>query len=405
MTILHVITRLILGGAQQNTVYSCAGQATAGHKVHLAYGPIYGPEGSLLDEAKRSGAKLHEIPALVRPVQPWKDLACYRALRKLIREIQPDIVHTHSSKAGIVGRFAGWRERGKSPRNLPKVVHTIHGLAFHGEQHPAVHKLYVGLERICAKRCDKLVAVSRPMVDAFVEKSIAPESQCVVIPSGVDLNRFAMNPEERARRRAKARLELGIPAGVPEAGAGASAPVVALIARLDPLKGQRDLLEMLPEWLRAHPTLRILLIGDGFDRPEVERRIASGGHQQRVKLLGLVDHARVPQLLPAADVSVLPSYQEGQPRTLIESLLCGCAVAAYSAGGVTAIVEDGVTGRCVPIGDKPALAQAVLDLLADPERARALTNAGAERVRQRFGADAMVAQLDDVYRSLLDPPA
>ncbi|MEM9294485.1 MAG: glycosyltransferase family 4 protein [Planctomycetota bacterium] len=395
MKVLHVITRLILGGAQQNTVYSCAGQVRNGHEVHLAYGPIYGPEGSLLEEAERSGAVLHEVSSLVRPVRPWQDWVCYRALRRLIREIEPDIVHMHSSKAGIVGRFAGWRERSRSAERLPRVVHTIHGLAFHGEQHRAVHKLYVDLERVCARRCDKLVAVSRPMVDAFVTERIAEEAKCVVIPSGVDLSRFAMTPEEREQRRVDARAELGIDAG---------APVLALIARLDPLKGQRDLLEVLPGLVERLPGLRVLLIGDGFARGEVERRIAEGGHGARVTLLGLVPHERVPYVLPAADVSVLPSYQEGQPRTLIESLLCGCAVAAYAAGGVRAIVEDGVTGRCVDIGDKAALRQAIADLFEQPEQAQAMVSAGAARARERFGSDAMVAQLEEVYRDVLARP-
>lgn len=180
MKILHVITRLILGGAQQNTVMCCRAQVSGGHQVWLAYGPIYGPEGSLLEEAQASGAKLVQINAMRRTVLPFHDLRCYAALRRLIREIQPDIVHTHSSKAGILGRAAAWRQR------VPAVIHTIHGLPFHTRQTRLLYKGYVAAERWAARRCHRLIGLTQAMCDAFAEHGIGRAEQFYVVPSGVD---------------------------------------------------------------------------------------------------------------------------------------------------------------------------------------------------------------------------
>ena len=171
MKILHIITRLILGGAQQNTVLTCAAQVRAGHSVCLVYGPIYGPEGSLLDDALASGAQVICVPSLRRAVLPPHDVRCYRALRSLIRKIRPDVVHTHSSKAGILGRAAAWREK------VPAVIHTIHGLPFHDRQSCIERGLYVAAERWAARRCHRIVGVTRAMCDAFADHRIGRPQQ------------------------------------------------------------------------------------------------------------------------------------------------------------------------------------------------------------------------------------
>ncbi|MEX0744196.1 MAG: glycosyltransferase, partial [Phycisphaeraceae bacterium] len=273
MTILHIITRLILGGAQQNTVMSCAAQVAAGHDVTLAYGPIHGPEGSLLEQAQLSGARLVEVPSLRRAVSPAHDPACYFALRKLVREVQPDVVHTHSSKAGILGRAAAWAQRRANTdgRLRPIVVHTVHGLPFHEHQPRLVHHAYVALERWAAKRCDRLIAITPAMVDAFVNERIAERDRFTVIPSGVQLSQF----ERDRSHRTAARRELGVPD---------DAPVLGIVARLDPLKGHDDLLAIMPALLATLPELRLVCIGDGFHRPRIERTLANKPWRERVIL-------------------------------------------------------------------------------------------------------------------------
>ncbi len=382
MIILHIITRLIQGGAQQNTVLSCAAQVRAGHEVHLAYGPIYGPEGSLLEEADASGAVLHEVSGMRRAVNPWHDGRCYFALRRLIREVRPDVVHTHSSKAGVVGRAAGWAER------VSAVVHTVHGLPFHDRQPDWVHRLYVGLERWAAKRCHHLVAITPAMVEAFERKRIAGPDRFTVIPSGVDLGRFEIGEDARVLARGR----LGI---VPDV------PVIALLARLDALKGHDDVLDILPGLLKKHDGLQLLFIGDGWRREHLETRIRDEGLSGHVRLMGLIPHERVREVLPAADVKVLPSYQEGQSRTLVEALLCGCGIVAYGVGGIPSICVDGETGKLVPVGDKASLAAAIGWMIEHPEQRRAMTGRGRTLVREKFSAESMTGELERLYQGLL----
>jgi glycosyltransferase involved in cell wall biosynthesis len=382
MKILHIITRLIQGGAQQNTVLSCAAQVRAGHEVHLAYGPIYGPEGSLLDEAKASGAVLHEVGAMRRAVNPWHDVRCYFALRRLIREVRPDVVHTHSSKAGIVGRAAGWAE------GVPAVVHTVHGLPFHDRQPGWVHGVYVALEKWAAGRCHHLVAITDAMVTAFDEKGVAGADLFTVIPSGVDLARFEIDDDARE----VARERLGISAGV---------PVVALLARLDALKGHDDVLDVLPGLLNRHEGLQLLFIGDGWRRAHLEARIRDEGLGGNVCLMGLIPHEQVRKVLPAADVKVLPSYQEGQSRTLVEALLCGCGIVGYDAGGIGSICIEGETGRLVPVGDKVGLGGAIGWMIEHPAERRAMVERGRVLVKEKFSAESMTRELERLYAGLL----
>ncbi len=378
MKILHVITRLILGGAQQNTVLTCAAQAAAGHAVTLLYGPIYGPEGSLLKEAQTSGARLVRISTLRRPIMPIHDFFCYHALRRRIREIGPDIVHTHSSKAGIVGRAAAWDER------VPVVIHTIHGLPFHSRQPRWLYQAYLGAERWAARRCHKLVGVTQAMCEAFRQHGIGAPDQFEVVPSGVVLNDFNLPPTTRQRVRG----ELGIPE---------TAFVVGIVARLDKLKGQDDLLAILPQLHQRHGDVRLLMVGDGWYRRSLEAQIRHLGLQDRVILTGLVTPARVAELLCAMDVNTLPSYQEGQPRTLIQALLAGCAIAAYDAGGIPEICVDRQTGRLVPIGNRDALSRAISELWEHPEERRRLISQGQQHVRARFDHRLMVKRLEEIY--------
>jgi glycosyltransferase involved in cell wall biosynthesis len=382
MRILHVITRLILGGAQQNTVTSCAAQVAAGHRVWLAYGPIYGPEGSLLDEAKRSGATLVEVKSMRRAILPVHDYVCYRALRRLIREIKPDIVHTHSSKAGIVGRAAAWSER------VPAVVHTIHGLPFHERQPRVVHALYVGLERWAAKRCHKLIGVTEAMNEAFRANGIGRPEQFTMVPSGIDLSMF--QPPEGSRDATRAAL-----------GIAPDAPVVGIVARLDKLKGQDDLLDTIPRLVPRFPDLKVLIVGDGWHRQHLEQRVDREGFRGHVIFTGLVPPRRVADMLAAMDVNTLPSYQEGQPRTLVQALLCGTAIVGYNAGGIGEVCIDGQTGRLVPVGDRDALAAAIGDLLADPDERRRLAQQGQAYARERFDSRVMTRRLEEIYAEVL----
>tara|TARA_Y100001933_G_scaffold264744_1_gene332209 strand:+ start:94336 stop:95496 length:1161 start_codon:yes stop_codon:yes gene_type:complete len=382
LTILHIITRLILGGAQKNTVLCCKAQVAAGHRVILAYGPIYGPEGSLLTEAQNAGVETVELSSMRRAILPHHDLISYFQIRKLIKQTKPDIVHTHSSKAGITGRLAAWQGK------VPGVLHTVHGLPFHDKQPRWIHQTYVMLERFAAKRCHKIVGITQAMIDAFIEKRIGKTEQFAIIPSGVSVEEFATPTASRE----VTRQAYGIPNDV---------PVVGIVARLDPLKGHHDLLDIYPKLLERHPDLRLFFVGDGWDRDQIEKRIEDQHWEKQVILAGLVPPRQVPSLLHAMDIMALPSYQEGQGRTLVEALLCGCAIVGYDVGGIGEVCIDRQTGRLAPVGNKDQLAQAIHDLLADPTHRKKLADAGYKHVIKHFTEQVMVQKLEDLYQQML----
>lgn len=384
MKILHIITRLIRGGAQQNTVLTCASQVQDGHDVALAYGPIYGPEGSLLDEARASGAQLHEIPQMVRSISPWRDISGYRQLCRLVSEVRPDIVQTHSSKAGILGRAAAWRQQ------VPVVVHTVHGLPFHEQQAEWINRAYVAAERWGARRCHRLIGVSHAMEHQFARRGIGRVDQFVVVHNGFDLEAYdQMIAAAPAREQVRRRFDLP-----------GSAPVLGIVGRLDALKGQADLLDVLPKLIEAYPDLRVVFIGEGWMGDALRERVRDQGLGHHVVFTGMVGLPDLVALLRAIDLNVLPSYREGLPRTLVESLLCGCPITAYDIDGVGEVCMDRRTGRLVPVADRDALAEAILWMLESPDRRRCLTERGREMVRRTFDLRAVTALTEQLYRTV-----
>ncbi len=386
MKIVHFITRLILGGAQENTVLSCEGQHAAGHEVTLAFGPIYGPEGSLAERAKAGGYRLVELPAMVRPLHPLKDIACLKQCKQLIRQIGPDVVHTHSSKAGIVARAAAWR------LDVPAVVHTIHGLAFGPYQAAWKNKLYIALERYAAGRCHRIVSVADAMTRQALDAGIGTPDQYTTIYSGMEVEHYLHGPADRAATRAA----LGI---------ADDELVIGTVARLAELKGHDDLIDVLPRLIEAAPRLKLLWVGDGWWRDRLTRRLVDAGLTDRVVMTGLVPPDHVPRYIRAMDVLAHPSYREGLPRTVPQALLCGVPVATYDCDGAGEVCLDGQTGRLVPTGDTAALGEALVDLLADANRRLAMARAGRELCGQRFDAARMVSQLDALYRHVLQTDA
>jgi len=386
MRILHISTRLIVGGSQENTLLSCVGSANQGHQVALAYGPIYGPEGSLLPRAQADGRlACFEVPDLVRQVSPLRDLRCFRQLTQLIRDWKPDVVHTHSSKAGILGRAAAWRLR------VPAVVHTVHGLPFHRFQSRLVHRAYVLAERFAARRCHAIVSVADSMTQQSLAEGVGSPSQYSTIRSGLDtapfLNAHLLRAAERDR--------LGI---------GANTTVIATLGRLAELKGHDDLITAVLPLLRARgrDTLMLLWIGDGWWRKRLEQRLEYEGIRDRVIFTGLVPPDQVPALLAASDVVVHPSWREGLPRAVVQALLCARPVIAADIDGASEVCKAGETGWLVPVGDPLRLRAAIEQVTADPSHAARLAARGQSEVRSEFDGQAMVGRLLSLYRQLLE---
>jgi glycosyltransferase involved in cell wall biosynthesis len=388
MRIMHISTRLILGGSQENTVLSCEGQAALGHDVALVFGPIYGPEGSLLDRVRRfhthDGRTIEaiETPNLTRELHPVKDLRCCRQLRQLVREWKPDIVHTHSSKAGILGRLAAWTER------VPCVIHTIHGPPFHKYEKAWRNAIYALSERIAAKRCHAIAAVAEAMRDQFLAHRIGRPEQYAIVYSGMEVETFLDSPWSREH----VRRELGL----------ANADfVVGTVARLTEHKGHDDLLDVLGETMQHDPRLKLLWVGDGWWRERLLQRVSDLGLRDRVITTGLLPPEMIPKYLAAMDVLAHPSYREGLPRTVTQALLAALPVVAYDVDGTREVCIDGETGRLVPPGDRNALREAILWMRAHSARRRTMGETGREMCRTRFAAGTMVDHLLAIYQACL----
>jgi glycosyltransferase involved in cell wall biosynthesis len=400
--ILHISTRLILGGSQENTVLSCEGQARLGHDVHLAYGPIHGPEGSLLERVRdfrtASGTRIgtHEVKDLVRELAPLTDFDAYRALKRLIRDLCPDIVHTHSSKAGILGRAAAWAELpAATSRGKPiGVVHTIHGPPFHKYLPARTNRLYIASEKFAAKRCHRIVSVADAMTNQFLDEHIGRKEQYSTVYSGMEVDRYLnpITPQGTPATSDSVRDSLGL------------SPVdfvIGTVARLAELKGHDDLLDALGDELRKRDNWKLLWVGDGWWRDRLLNRVAEMGLSSKVVTTGLVPSERVPEMMKAMDVLVHPSYREGLPRTAPQALLVGIPVVAYDVDGTGEICINRVTGRLVSPQNIGGLREAVTSMYDHPDERAAMASLGRELCRERFSSETMVAELEKVYEQAL----
>ena len=378
MKIVHVITRLIIGGAQENTLLSCEGQHDRGHDVTLITGPAIGPEGSLMERATKYGYRVIVVDEMLRSILPVKDFRTYRRITKLLEQIKPDVVHTHSSKAGIIGRWAADRAK------VPVIVHTIHGLAFTASTSRMANAVYRKLEKQTAPLTTKIACVADAMAEQSLRAGIGRPEQYVTVYSGMETQPFLDPPVPRDAMRKKL-------------GLGDDHVAVGTIARLFHLKGHDDLLDLAPELCRKHPNLRFLWVGDGLLRETFERRIAEMNLPDRFILTGLVPPTEIPQLTGAMDVLVHPSRREGLARAIVQGQLAGAPAIAYDIDGNREGLIDGKTGYIIPPFDANMLAGRVSELVEDAAKRRAMGAAGRTFAMAQFDAKVMVDALERVY--------
>jgi glycosyltransferase involved in cell wall biosynthesis len=383
MRIVHVITRLIIGGAQENTLLSCEGQHDAGHEVTLITGPGLGPEGSLLERARSYGYRVEVIDQMRRAILPTKDFFTYRFLVKRLREIQPNVVHTHSSKAGILGRWSAAKAR------VPVVVHTIHGLAFTASTSPIVNSVYKALERQAAPLTDRIVCVADAMREQSLAAHIGTAEQYVTVYSGMETGPFIHPPVARG----EIRRQLGL---------GDDHVVVGTIARLFELKGHEDLLDLAPVMCGQFPNLRFLWVGDGLLRGEFERRMEQMKLRDRFIITGMVPPGRVPELTAAMDILVHPSRREGLARALPQGSLAAKPVVTYDIDGNREAVVDGSTGFVLPAFARRQLAERIQLLVNDAALRERMGQAGRAFALSRFDGKVMLEALEGVYRACPD---
>jgi glycosyltransferase involved in cell wall biosynthesis len=383
--VLRVIARLNVGGPALHVAYLSAGLQERGYETTLVAGELARGEESMAFVAESRGVEVRAVSELRRQVSPFRDVVAAFRLAGLIRSTRPDVVHTHTAKAGAVGRVAVVLS-GIRPR--PVVVHTFHGHVLRGYFGPLTAWGFRLLERILARTTDALVAVSPQVRDDLVRLGVAPADKFVVVRLGIELEeRVGGNGDARKRTR---RL-LGIPD---------DRFVVGWMGRMTAVKRTDDVLLALKGLHERGVPAALCLVGDGPDRDQLEERAHELGIARDCFSLGYQD--AVADWYAAFDAMILPSANEGTPVSVIESLAAGRPVVATDVGGVSDVVRDGVDGFLVEAADVDALADRLQELAADPERRRAMGEAGRERVLHRYAVARLVDDVDRLYRALLE---
>ena len=380
LKILHVITRLDKGGAPKNTLITVSGLNRERYNVVLVSGPSYDPEEDLEARTRQVGVKFLVCEHLVRPIRPFTDLKALWVLYRFMRQNRFDLVHTHTSKAGVIGRAAALLA------GVPVIIHASHGHIYTGFYGPLFSRLLLWLDRLQSHWTDRIITLTARGLEEQVRMGIAPRSRFRVIPSGIDLSRFMQAAVSVEGRRA----ELGLPP---------SGPVLGMVAELDPRKGHAYLIQAMPAVLRAHPDARLLIVGQGPLEHELKAMIHELGLRDEIILTG--HREDVPEILSLLDVFVLSSINEGMGRVIVEAMACARPVVASDLMGIPELVEDGLTGYLFRPRDADDLAAKIIELLDDPEKAEKMGLRGQAKVYPQYDEAVMVRAFEDVYQEVL----
>lgn len=383
MRVAHVITRMIVGGAQENTLFNCLDLVRHyGDDVLLVTGPALGPEGDLLAGGAAPDLRVCVIDSLRRAVNPWRDWRAYRALKRALHDFRPDVVHTHSAKGGVLGRRAAFALQ------VPAIVHTVHGAPFHPYQPWWARQAIIRIERDAARRCHALVSVADAMTDLMVNAQVAPRDKFQTVYSGMEVEPFLRADEHRESMRARL-------------GFKHDHVVIGKIARLFHWKGHEYVIEAAKQLIDQAPQARFLWVGDGVLRETLERQIEAAGLTSYFRFTGLVPPGEIPALISAMDILVHASLREGLARALPQALIAGKPVVSYDVDGAREVVVSGQTGYLLPACSVGPLAQALQALIADAGLRERLGSTGRARCVDRFRHESMTATLRALYLRLL----
>ena len=380
--VLRVIARLNVGGPALHVTYLARGLAGRGYETTLVAGDVGRGEASMAFVADRSGVEIVRLRGLSRELSPARDAIAAWRLARIIRRVRPDVVHTHTAKAGAVGRAAALLA---GPRR-PVVVHTFHGHVLRGYFGRTGTLVFRAIETILARATDRLIAVSPEVRDELVGLGVAPVSKFSVIRLGIELEprvKFDGDPAEVRRRH----------------GIGADTFVVGWFGRMTAVKRTEDLLTTLAGLRERGVDALLLLVGDGDDRERLEQRAYDLGLARSCLFLGYQED--VAPWYAVCDAVLLTSASEGTPVTIIEALAAGRSVVATWVGGVPDVVDEEETGFLVRPGDTHALAERLEILAREPERRTAMGATGRERVLRRYAVERLVDDVDVLYRELL----
>jgi glycosyltransferase involved in cell wall biosynthesis len=383
--VVHIITRLDRGGSAQNTMLTALGH----DRSHFEPVVITGEAGSwdaqgghtatldnlrLLEKAR---IRYHTVASLVRHISPSSDLAALWNLVLLLREERPHVVHTHTSKAGVLGRLAAWI------MGIPVIVHTPHGHVFYGHFSAVPSWVFLQLERALAWKTDRLIGLTPAEKREHLERGVGQANRFAVVPSGIDLDRF---------RKARASGKV-----IPDwFECPSHARIIGSVGWLTDIKGHRFLIDAVALLRQTYHNLHLVIIGTGDQHDALLRRAAQVGVSYAIRLLGHREDIEI--CLAGLDCFVLPSLNEGMGRALIEAMASGLPVVASRVGGIPSLIEDGKNGLLVPAGDSSALASALRRILDDPTWSNELGTHAKYSIGIRYGIPAMVQAIESTYR-------
>ncbi len=380
--VLRIIARLNVGGPARHVALLNAGMDPNRFTSWLVTGTENPDEGSLRDYARARGVEPLVIPEILGQASlGLHDVIALCKLVGVIRRIRPHVVHTHTAKAGFLGRLAARITR------VPIVVHTYHGHVLSGYFSQRKTKLLTMMERGLARFSDRLVAVSDQVRDDLVSLGVASSDHFSVVPLGLDLAPMF----SAGSQRGALRTELGVASDV---------PLIGIVGRLFPIKNHALFLETAACLTRKHPDARFVVVGDGVLRPELEERAGRPDLKGHVFFTGW--RFDLPAVYADLDVLVVSSRNEGTPVSAIEAMAAGCPVVATRVGGLPDLIDDGRTGILVAPGDATALSEAIFGVLTDQKRKSSLCEAARACVEQRFMVSRLVSDMQELYEELLN---
>jgi glycosyltransferase involved in cell wall biosynthesis len=391
LKIVHIITRLILGGAQENTLITCRLLAERDHDVTLITGPALGPEGELFEQTKNQKYKTIVIPKMIRAIYPLYDTISYFQIKKYLKQIKADIVHTHSAKAGILGRFAthSIRNTQYDMRNT-KIVHTIHGLAFHPYQSYWLNKFYIAIEKAAAKRTDFFISVADAMTAQAIAAGIGHPEQFTTAYSAIEEDDFLQPISEQLKRTFRHKY------GITE-----DAVVLVTIARLFMLKGHDFIIESAKKLSERYKNAVWLFVGDGNLSEHYKKQVHQLGLSEKIKFAGLLPPRQIPLAIASSDILVHCSLREGLARTLPQALASGKPAVSFDIDGAREVVNKN-TGYLIEPKNVAQLTKACAELIESKDLRDKLGAAGRESVKEKFAPEKMVDTIENVYKKLLE---
>ena len=381
---------MILGGAQENTLITCKLLAQRGHDVTLITGPAIGPEGELFEQTKNQKYGVIIIPKMIRAICPLYDTITYYQIKRHLKHLQPDIVHTHSAKAGILGRFAGNALKGKWAENLPAVVHTIHGLAFHPYQSEWLNRFYIAVEMAAARRTDFFISVADAMTAKATAAGISRPEQFCTAYSAIEEDDFLQPIPEQQKKDFRRKY-----------GIAEDAIVLVTIARLFMLKGHEYIIESAKELSKRFDKAVWLFVGDGNLSDHFKNQVRQLGLADKIKFTGLLPPSQIPLAIQSSDILVHCSLREGLARTLPQAMLCGKPAISFDVDGAREVVNE-TTGRLIEPKNVEQLTKACAELIEDKQLRIKLGRQGRKSVKEKFAPKKMVDTIEAVYKKLLE---